>query len=43
MIFETLHRLNSRADRFLMYPSRFSADENDDGAKSRLLRQARDE
>ncbi|KAJ5335795.1 uncharacterized protein N7506_005731, partial [Penicillium brevicompactum] len=43
MIFETLHRLNSRADRFLIYPSRFSADENDDGAESRLLRQARDE
>lgn len=43
MIFETLHRLNSRADRLLMYPSRFSTDENDNGTESRLLRQARDE
>lgn len=41
MIFETLHRLNSKPDRVMMYPSEFSLDEN--GAESRLLRKARDE
>ena len=43
MIFETLHRLQSKADRFLMYPLDFSVDENDNGTQSRLLRKARDE
>ncbi|KAJ9484193.1 hypothetical protein VN97_g9184 [Penicillium thymicola] len=41
MIFETLHRLDSKPDRVMMYPSEFSLDEN--GAESRLLRKARDE
>ncbi|KAJ5741200.1 uncharacterized protein N7511_008517 [Penicillium nucicola] len=43
MIFETLHRLHSKADRLLMYPLSFSADENENGTESRLLRKARDE
>ncbi|CAG7952953.1 unnamed protein product [Penicillium salamii] len=43
MIFETLHRLHSKADRFLMYPLNFSVDGNDHGTESRLLRKARDE
>ena len=43
MIFETLRRLESKADRFLMYPSTFSVNENDNGTQSRLLRKARDE
>ncbi|KAJ6041356.1 uncharacterized protein N7446_010753 [Penicillium canescens] len=29
MLFETLHRLNSKPDRVMMYPSEFSLDEND--------------
>lgn len=41
MLFETLHRLGSRADRLLMYPSDFSTDDNSRVAK--LLRKARDE
>lgn len=43
MIFETLHRLHSKADRFLMYPLSFSVDETENGTESRLLRKARDE
>ncbi|KAL4860801.1 hypothetical protein BDV12DRAFT_181099 [Aspergillus spectabilis] len=43
MLFETLHRLNSKADRLMMYPDSFSADEQDPSSESRLLRKARDE
>ncbi|KAJ5780727.1 hypothetical protein N7457_005887 [Penicillium paradoxum] len=43
MLFETLNRLQSKADRIMMYPMKFSLDENDNGTESRLLRKARDE
>jgi hypothetical protein len=43
MLFETLDRLQSKADRIMMYPSDFSLDESDNGTESRLLRKARDE
>lgn len=43
MLFETLHRLNSKPDRVMMYPSEFSLDENSAEPESRLLRKARDE
>lgn len=43
MLFETLHRLNSKPDRVMMYPSGFSLDENSAEPESRLLRKARDE
>ncbi|KAL3470974.1 nucleotide-diphospho-sugar transferase [Aspergillus californicus] len=43
MLFETLHRLNSKPDRLMMYPNSFSADEQDSSSESRLLRKARDE
>ncbi|KAJ5372368.1 hypothetical protein N7517_004374 [Penicillium concentricum] len=43
MLFETLNRLQSKADRVMMYPSEFSRDESDNGTESRLLRKARDE
>jgi hypothetical protein len=43
MLFETLHRLNSKPDRVMMYPSEFSLDENNAEPESRLLRKARDE
>ncbi|KAL2836688.1 glycosyltransferase family 8 protein [Aspergillus pseudoustus] len=43
MLFETLHRFNSKADRLMMYPKSFSADEQDSSSESRLLRKARDE
>ncbi|KAJ5432067.1 hypothetical protein N7445_008565 [Penicillium cf. griseofulvum] len=40
MLFESLHRLGSKADRVLMYPSEWSA--SDDLEESRMLRYARD-
>lgn len=46
MLFESLHRLGSRAERLLMYPSRFEVSANGtDGQswESGLLRKARDE
>ncbi|KAJ5544972.1 hypothetical protein N7535_006641 [Penicillium sp. DV-2018c] len=41
MLFETLHRLHSKPDRVMMYPSEFPLDGNI--TESRLLRKARDE
>ena len=41
MLFESLHRLDCKPDRLMMYPSGFSL--TDDSAESRLLRKARDE
>ena len=46
MLFEILHRLQSKADRLLMYPSNFLIEEGDPASEpheSRLLRKARDE
>ncbi|KAJ5714703.1 CAZyme family GT8, partial [Penicillium malachiteum] len=43
MLFEALHRLGSKADRLLMYPSSFLISENDTSIEARLLRFARDE
>ncbi|KAJ6031766.1 CAZyme family GT8 [Penicillium herquei] len=43
MLFEALHRLGSKADRLLMYPSEFLLSENDSSMEARLLRFARDE
>ncbi|KAL2784669.1 nucleotide-diphospho-sugar transferase [Aspergillus keveii] len=43
MIFEALHRLQSKAHRLLMYPSNYSIDELDPTRESWLLRRARDE
>jgi hypothetical protein len=43
MLFEILHRLQSKPDRLLMYPSDFSVDTEDDSTESRLLRKVRDE
>lgn len=44
MIFETLHRLHSRAARLLLYPSSYpSPDATPESPESRLLRKARDE
>ncbi|CAG8899452.1 unnamed protein product [Penicillium egyptiacum] len=42
MLFETLHRLGSKADRILMYPSEWSIAEDGDSSESRMLRYARD-
>lgn len=44
MVFEILHRLNSKADRLLMYPSDYELDEDPEteSSNSRLLRKARD-
>ncbi|PYI36775.1 nucleotide-diphospho-sugar transferase [Aspergillus indologenus CBS 114.80] len=41
MLFETLHRLGSRADRLMMYPSEYSIE--DDSVQAKWLRKARDE
>ncbi|RAL03481.1 nucleotide-diphospho-sugar transferase [Aspergillus ibericus CBS 121593] len=41
MLFETLHRLGSRADRFMMYPAEFPT--NGNSVEAKLLRKARDE
>lgn len=46
MLFEILHRLGSKADRLLMYPSDFkmsAAGTDDESKESFLLRRARDE
>ncbi|KAL2808647.1 nucleotide-diphospho-sugar transferase [Aspergillus granulosus] len=43
MLFETLHRLRSKAQRLLMYPSSYSVNELDSSRESWLLRKARDE
>jgi hypothetical protein len=43
MFFEALHRLHSKSERLLMYPSTFSVDDTDDSFESKLLRKARDE
>jgi hypothetical protein len=40
MIFETLHRLGSKADRLMLYPSNFNLTSED--FSGRLLLQARD-
>lgn len=44
MLFEILHRLKSKADRLLMYPSDFQIEEdpNTESHNGRLLREARD-
>jgi hypothetical protein len=41
MIFEALHRLNSKADRLLLYPSAFSVD--GDSIESKLLSKAKND
>ena len=46
MLFESLHRLGSRAERLLLYPSNFrisDAGTDDESRESRLLRKARDD
>jgi hypothetical protein len=43
MLFETLHRLGSRADRLLMHPSSMKADPDSDSTESRLLLKAQKE
>ncbi|KAK0100800.1 N-acetylglucosaminyltransferase [Cadophora gregata] len=43
MIFETLHRLGSKADRLLLYPNKYSLDVTLGTVESRLLVKARDE
>jgi hypothetical protein len=42
MLFETLHRLGSKADRMLMYTSEWSVSDDGDSSESRMLRYARD-
>lgn len=42
MMFETLNRLGSKADRLLMYSSEWSIDDNHETYESNLLRYARD-
>lgn len=42
MLFEALHRLGSRADRLMMYPSSFSVDSDGGSTESALLQKARD-
>ncbi|KAL4885601.1 nucleotide-diphospho-sugar transferase [Aspergillus karnatakaensis] len=42
MLFETLHRLHSKPERLMMYPSIFSVNDTD-STEGRLLRKARDE
>jgi len=43
MIFETLHRMGSKADRLLLYPNKYSLDVSLGTVESRLLVKARDE
>ncbi|CZT13039.1 hypothetical protein WAI453_005898 [Rhynchosporium graminicola] len=43
MIFETLHSLESKPDRLLLYPSRYSLDASSETTETRLLLKARDE
>ncbi|OQE00658.1 hypothetical protein PENVUL_c048G01716 [Penicillium vulpinum] len=42
MIFESLHRLGSKADRVLMYPFEWSVSEDSNAKESRMLRYAQD-
>lgn len=45
MLFEILHRLESKADRLLMYPSKFNVQDSEfapQSEQSRLLKKARD-
>ena len=42
MLFEALHRLGSKADRVMLYPSEFFKSDDDDSKESRLIRFARD-
>ncbi|KAJ5156819.1 nucleotide-diphospho-sugar transferase, partial [Penicillium capsulatum] len=42
MLFEALHRLGSKADRVMLYPSGFLQSEDDNSKEGRLLRFARD-
>ncbi|RSL65893.1 hypothetical protein CEP54_004003 [Fusarium duplospermum] len=43
MFFESLHRLSSKADRVIMFPSRMLKFDDVTGSDARLLRKARDE
>lgn len=43
MIFESLQRLGSQADRLMMYPQDWSVDPSSTSSESRLLRKARDD
>ncbi len=43
MLFETLQRLGSQADRLLMYPNTYSLQDTSGSAETRLLLKARDE
>ncbi|KAH8812977.1 glycosyltransferase family 8 protein [Xylogone sp. PMI_703] len=43
MLFEILHRLGSKADRLMMYPSTMSVDPQSDSAEARLLLKAQNE
>lgn len=43
MIFESLSRLEAKADRVMIYPVEYSLDESDNSAASHLLRKARDQ
>ena len=43
MLFEILHRLGSKADRLMMYPSSFHLDHGENTVESRLLLQAQKE
>lgn len=42
MFFESLHRLNSKADRVMMFPARMLKGEDDESSDARLLIKARD-
>jgi len=42
MLFESLHRLGSKADRLIMYPDYFSVSDDDNSREAKLLRIARD-
>ncbi|KAI9651732.1 MAG: N-acetylglucosaminyltransferase [Trizodia sp. TS-e1964] len=42
MLFESLHRLGSKADRLMMYPADFDLDVNPDSTEKRLLALAQD-
>ncbi|WAO89050.1 Glucose N-acetyltransferase 1 [Fusarium falciforme] len=42
MFFESLHRLSSKADRVMMFPSRMLKGEDDESSDARLLIKARD-
>lgn len=42
MIFESLDRLQAKADRVMIYPVEYSLEESDNRAASHLLRKARD-